>query len=306
MKKTMAIATGLLASVLVCAQTPNPVCAYCGEPVGTTHKQGCIYSLQETAEDVSSSPLSAADTFIVDFNNKEQILQFENPKVKECALGEWDENHDGELTVGEAEKVTRLWLMFPNRRDMFVIADYSDLRFFPHLEYLHAGNAWHVDTIDLSHNPQLKEVNLYHANVKVVRYAEGLTMVPKPSDDPWDRARDINFDTPGTFVRADLIDKSKDPENVEILDFTPKDSTMLPRRIGNFTPLRLFPRLRILRTGAAYTDTLDLSQNTLIEEVDASLCLRLTTIVLAKGQNPRIIMPKHRNKGRKPRIIRLE
>lgn len=316
MKKIFLTAAGLLMAIITYAQTPdNPVCIYCGVELktGESHKPDCIYSDSEVLDNIFSASLPAADgddanTFVVDFSNKAQILLFKDASVKRCALEQWDENNDGKLTVGEAEKATRLWLMFPSRKDMFVINTYDDMRFFPNLEYLNAGKAWKVEIIDLSNNPKLKEVDLsfcLYSDSKKVKYAEGLTMVPKPSDDPWKRANSI-YDNDNVYIREDLIDKSKNPENVEILDFNPKDGTDWPIHINDFSALRHFPRLRILRTGDSYVDTLDLSNNPLLEEVDASRCQALTTIILAKGQKPHIVMPEHRYKGRKPKIIHIK
>lgn len=347
------------------AQVVNePVCAFCGEPIDK-HKPDCIQGDSQLLEELfpreePATGGNAADSFVVDFNNKEQILLFKDPKVKRCALA-WDGNKDGELTVGEAETVIGLWLMFPHRKDMFVISCYDDLRFFPNLEYLHAGKSWRVEVIDLSHNPKLKEVNLYYCDrktLKEVRYAEGLTMVQKPSRD-----RDF-FDEPDVFVRVDLADKpealpsyryrvksdsiviegedfskysvdvnsilieddafrlsclargadrnndynitSYEAELVGTLDFNETENTGGPTLNTDFSELRYFPRLHTLRTGTTYIDTLDLSKNLLLKEVDASRCQSLTTIILAEGCQPHIIMPVHSYQGQAPKIIRVK
>lgn len=354
MKKRLFAVAGLLMTLPAFSQTPDEKpCLNCGE-VGGKHKSDCIFGDKElldqifTKEDegyISADDACAADTFVVDFNNKEQILLFKDPKVKRCAMA-WDKNKDGKLSVGEAEEVTKLVLMYPSRKDMFMISTYDDLRFFPNLEYLDAGKSF-VEVIDLSHNPRLKEINLYGCQwpgLKEVRYAEGVKMVYKPSQDPWKRAHGI-YDSWSVFVRENLVDKDEDlsayrdkndsifienesfrdrcfsmgadrnydgiitaceAEEVGTLDFNEAETVEGPRFITDFSELRYFPRLHTLRTGTTYIDKLDLSNNLMLKEVDASRCKALTTIVLAKGCNPHIIMPEHIYKGKAPRIVRVK
>lgn len=217
MKKTILIAAGWLMAVLTYAQTPEGTeygCLYCGETAGQ-HKPNCIYTNPELLEQMFSDgkpkvDAAAADTFMVDFNNKEQILQFKDRNVKWCALNMWDANKDGELTVGEAEAATRLMLMYPNRKNMFMISTYDDLRFFPNLEYLDAG-ASRVTAIDLSHNPKLQEVNLYNLDWSKqveVKYAPGVRMVPKTSTDPWNPA--YGTGDSHIYIKESLVEMNKD------------------------------------------------------------------------------------------------
>ena len=162
MKKALSTVLGCFMAVLTYAQTPaEPVCIYCGEPI-TRHKPDCIQADTQLLDSIFGKPDTKgcmADSFVVDYTNKEQILPFKDPKVKACALQKWDTDQDGELTVDEALRATELSLQYPHRRNMFAISAYDDLRFFPNLQRLHAGHSW-VPVIDLCHCTSLKELDL--------------------------------------------------------------------------------------------------------------------------------------------------
>lgn len=71
-----------------------------------------------------------------------------------------DTDSDGIVTIAEAENVKLLALDKGGRLN--IIEDYAFLRSFPNLEALSVGNTT-LETIDLSGNPLLKQLNLQNA-----------------------------------------------------------------------------------------------------------------------------------------------
>ena len=71
-----------------------------------------------------------------------------------------DTDSDGIVTVAEAEAAKVLILDKGGRLN--IIEDYAFLRSFPNLEALSVGNTT-LETIDLSGNPHLKQLNLQNA-----------------------------------------------------------------------------------------------------------------------------------------------
>lgn len=71
-----------------------------------------------------------------------------------------DADSDGIVTVAEAEAAKVLILDKGGRLN--IIEDYAFLRSFPNLEALSVGNTT-LETIDLSGNPLLKQLNLQNA-----------------------------------------------------------------------------------------------------------------------------------------------
>ena len=71
--------------------------------------------------------------------------------------------------------------------------------------------------------------------------------------------------------------------------------------IKDYRDLAFFPNLQYLHAGLSYADTLDLSNNPLLEEIDASDCRKLSVIILRKGCKPEIKTGYW--KGEKPKII---
>ena len=79
---------------------------------------------------------------------------------------------DNMITEEEAKAATRLSLM-NFRSFMRNIKSYADLKYFPNLEYFHAGYTY-AETIDLSCCPKLKEVDLSDCRMlKTIILAKG-------------------------------------------------------------------------------------------------------------------------------------
>lgn len=104
---------------------------------------------------------------------KEQMIMFKDSGIKDfCLRNKVDANHDGEISVPEAEMLTRL--SFMNFRSFIRnIKDYEDLKYFPNIEYFHAGMTY-SETIDLSHNPKLKTLDVSDCRMlKTIVLAKG-------------------------------------------------------------------------------------------------------------------------------------
>ena len=98
---------------------------------------------------------------------------FKDSGIKDfCLRNKVDANHDGEISVPEAEMLTRL--SFMNFRSFIRnIKDYEDLKYFPNIEYFHAGMTY-LETVDLSSCKKLKEVDLSDCRMlKTVVLAKG-------------------------------------------------------------------------------------------------------------------------------------
>ena len=105
--------------------------------------------------------------------SKADVIAFSDSSIKDfCLRNKVDANHDGEISVSEAELQTRLSLM-NFRSFMRNIKSYEDLQNFPNLEYFHAGMTY-LETIDLSCLPKLKELDLSDCRMlKTVVLAKG-------------------------------------------------------------------------------------------------------------------------------------
>ncbi len=86
-------------------------------------------------------------------------FKFKDEGIKDfCLRNKVDADKDGVISKEEAAAVTRLSLM-NFKSFMRNIKSYADLKYFPNLEYFHAGYTY-AETIDLSCCPKLKEVDL--------------------------------------------------------------------------------------------------------------------------------------------------
>lgn len=73
--------------------------------------------------------------------------------------------------------------------------------------------------------------------------------------------------------------------------------------INSYDDLKYFPKLAYLHAGSSRADTLDLSKNPDLKVLDVSDCRALTTIIVAKGCNPEIIMPRNLYDEKEPEVI---
>ena len=73
--------------------------------------------------------------------------------------------------------------------------------------------------------------------------------------------------------------------------------------ISRYDDLKHFPNLEWLHAGSSKADTLDVSENNALKVIDLSDCRALTTIIVAKGCNPEIIMPRNLYDGKEPEVI---
>ena len=116
----------------------------------------------------------ASDTKVeVTHAPKAEVIAFKDSSIKDfCLRNKVDADHDGEISVPEAEQQTRLSLM-NFRSFMRTIKDYDDLKYFPNIEYFHAGMTY-SETIDLSHNPKLKTLDVSDCRMlKTIVLAKG-------------------------------------------------------------------------------------------------------------------------------------
>lgn len=89
---------------------------------------------------------------------KAETVAFADAGIRDfCLRNKVDTNNDGEVTVDEAALITRLSLM-NFRSFMRTIGSYDDLKYFPNIEYFHAGMTYQ-ETLDLSCCEKLKEVD---------------------------------------------------------------------------------------------------------------------------------------------------
>ena len=91
--------------------------------------------------------------------NDEVIRITDEDMFSQC-FANCDTDGDGVVTKAEAENATLLILDKGGRLN--IIEDYAFLQFFPNLEALSVGNT-PLETIDLSANPHLKQLNLQNA-----------------------------------------------------------------------------------------------------------------------------------------------
>lgn len=91
--------------------------------------------------------------------NDEVIRITDEDLFSQCFV-DCDADSDGIVTIAEAEAAKVLILDKGGRLN--IIEDYTFLRSFPNLEALSVGNTT-LETIDLSGNPHLKQLNLQNA-----------------------------------------------------------------------------------------------------------------------------------------------
>lgn len=101
-------------------------------------------------------------------------VPFADEGIKEFCLRnrKIDADQDGEISIDEAKAVTKLSLM--NFKSFIRnIKSYGDLKYFPNLEYFHAGYTY-ADTLDLSCLKKLKEVDFSDCRMlKTIILAKG-------------------------------------------------------------------------------------------------------------------------------------
>lgn len=73
--------------------------------------------------------------------------------------------------------------------------------------------------------------------------------------------------------------------------------------ISRYDDLKHFPNLEWLHAGSSRADTLDVSENNALKVIDLSDCRSLTTVILAKGCHPEIVMPRNLYDGKEPEVI---
>ncbi|MBQ7663817.1 MAG: hypothetical protein IJS43_01170 [Bacteroidaceae bacterium] len=73
--------------------------------------------------------------------------------------------------------------------------------------------------------------------------------------------------------------------------------------ITRYDDLKHFPNLEWLHAGSTKADTLDVSGNKALKMLDLSDCRALSTVIVAKGCHPEIIMPRNLYDGKEPEVI---
>jgi hypothetical protein len=101
-------------------------------------------------------------------------VPFADEGIKEFCLRnrKIDADQNGEISIDEAKAVTKLSLM--NFKSFIRnIKSYEDLKYFPNLEYFHAGYTY-ADTLDLSCLKKLKELDVSDCRMlKTIILAKG-------------------------------------------------------------------------------------------------------------------------------------
>ena len=244
-----------------------------------------------------------------------QNLQFREQRIKERA----DLDKDGKVSLQEAQAIINLSLM-ASRIDMFSIKSYEDLRHFPNLEYLHTGYTT-ADTIDLSHNPKIREVDFSGAKSPnlVIIFPPGVNMVRQSSDDIWSSnkkyIRKDTEDATDDFVAAKAgseVFVTVEEDNLFSRCFAHCDTdgdgkvtfkeaaeaTVLSLHLGgrsniveDYGFLRFFPKLVRLHVGNTAVEGLDLSSNPCLEEVVLEEALWLRVVKVSGPALPRFYCP---------------
>ena len=101
-------------------------------------------------------------------------VPFADEGIKEFCLRnrKIDADQNGEISIDEAKAVTKLSLM-NFKSFMRNIKSYEDLKYFPNLEYFHAGYTY-ADTLDLSCLKKLKELDVSDCRMlKTIILAKG-------------------------------------------------------------------------------------------------------------------------------------
>ena len=112
--------------------------------------------------------------FTIEVKELPSEIVFEDEGFKEFCLRDKRLNVDKDnmITEEEAKAATRLSLM-SYKSFIRNIKSYEDLKYFPNLEYFHAGLNY-VETIDLSCCPKLKEIDLSDSRMlKTIILAKG-------------------------------------------------------------------------------------------------------------------------------------
>lgn len=131
---------------------------------------GCSAPVLEPrlAADLNSRQITAADSI-----GAGQPIVFEDPVLKRYLLACVFKRENGEITVGEAERVTELIL--PQNDSLGFITNLSGLEHFANLQFLTIPGH-HIKKADLRGFPQLLKLNLSH-NSRLVT----LLLPPAPS-----------------------------------------------------------------------------------------------------------------------------
>lgn len=124
-------------------------------PYGLWHngnlEVACNYSLDVLKQNYFTAQLTEPTDIIV----------FKDNGIRDFCI-EWlkdvDADKDGQVSVEEAKAVKKLSLMCFKSFIRF-IKNYDDLKYFPNLEYFHAGTSY-AETVDLSACKKLKELDL--------------------------------------------------------------------------------------------------------------------------------------------------
>ena len=127
---------------------------------------GCETAPEITGEDPSREAIKVESWVEEDSAAPQQtestdFIVFKDDGIRDFCI-DWlktvDTNKDKQVTVEEAAVVKELSLMCFKSFIRF-IKNYDDLKYFPNLEYFHAGTSY-AETVDLSACKKLKEVDL--------------------------------------------------------------------------------------------------------------------------------------------------
>ena len=121
----------------------------------------------------ANDPTRAAVNVMFYVEKPDVPFKFKDDGIKDfCLRNKVDADKDGVISKEEAASVTRLSLM-NFKSFMRNIKSYDDLRYFPNLEYFHAGLNY-LETIDLSCCPKLTEIDLSDSRMlKTIVLAKG-------------------------------------------------------------------------------------------------------------------------------------
>ena len=127
---------------------------------------GCESAPEITGQDPTREPIKVEawveeDSAAPQQTESTDFIVFKDDGIRDFCI-DWlktvDTNKDKQVTVEEAAAVKELSLMCFKSFIRF-IKNYDDLKYFPNLEYFHAGTSY-AETVDLSACKKLKEVDL--------------------------------------------------------------------------------------------------------------------------------------------------
>lgn len=142
---------------------------YVSGPFGLWHNGKLEVPCEYSIEDIKQN------YFTITVKELPSGIAFKDNGIRDFCI-DWlktiDTDKDGQVTPEEAAAVKELCLM-NFKKFIRIIKDYDDLKYFPNLEYFHAGTSY-AETVDLSACKKLKELDVSDCRMlKTIILAKG-------------------------------------------------------------------------------------------------------------------------------------